>query len=107
MTQIVVCCGAGGVGKTTTAAALALRFALEGHRVAVITIDPARRLADSLGVSELANEPVSVDLSSLTDSTGSLDALMLDAKKTFDGLVRRFTSDPVRAEHGRAHLRRR
>jgi len=98
MTQIVVCCGAGGVGKTTTAAALALRFASAGHHVAVITIDPARRLADSLGVSDLANEPVSVDLSSLTGVSGQLDALMLDAKKTFDGLVRRFTTDPERAE---------
>jgi anion-transporting ArsA/GET3 family ATPase len=82
--RVVVCCGSGGVGKTTTAAALALRAAERGRRVVVLTIDPARRLAQSLGLTELDNEPRPV---AGVDGTGSLDAMMLDMKRTFDEFV--------------------
>ena len=81
--RILVCCGSGGVGKTTTAAALALRGAELGRRTVVLTIDPARRLAQSLGLSELDNTPRPV--AGLAE--GSLDAMMLDMKRTFDQLV--------------------
>jgi anion-transporting ArsA/GET3 family ATPase len=83
---VVVCCGAGGVGKTTTAAALALHAAERGRRVVVLTIDPARRLAQSMGLTELDNTPrpvAGVD----TSAGGSLDAMMLDMKRTFDDVV--------------------
>ncbi|MGI9092506.1 MAG: ArsA family ATPase [Mycobacteriales bacterium] len=84
--SVIVCCGSGGVGKTTTAAALALRAAEHGRRVAVLTIDPARRLADSLGLRELDNSPERVE--GIDDAAGgSLDALMLDMKRTFDDVV--------------------
>ena len=82
--RILVCCGAGGVGKTTTAAALALRGAELGRRTVVLTIDPARRLAQSMGLSELDNTPRSVGG---VAGAGSLDAMMLDMKRTFDQLV--------------------
>ncbi|HMT33173.1 MAG TPA: ArsA family ATPase [Dermatophilaceae bacterium] len=85
-TRIVVCCGSGGVGKTTTAAALALRAAESGRRVCVLTIDPARRLAQSLGLVELDNTPRPV--AGLDESAGGhLDAMMLDMKRTFDEVV--------------------
>jgi anion-transporting ArsA/GET3 family ATPase len=83
---IVVCCGSGGVGKTTTSAALALRAAERGRRVVVLTIDPARRLAQSMGIEALDNTPrpvTDVDGS----AGGSLDAMMLDMKRTFDEVV--------------------
>ena len=85
-TRIVVCCGAGGVGKTTTAAALGLRAAEAGRTVVVLTIDPARRLAQSMGLSELDNSPRRVKG---VDQAlgGSLDAMMLDMKRTFDEVV--------------------
>ena len=93
--QIVICCGSGGVGKTTASAALALRWAIEGHRVAVLTIDPARRLADSLGIGELGNTARRVPIERVAlEATGSLDAMMLDAQATFDDLVRRFAPGP-------------
>ena len=83
--RVVICCGSGGVGKTTVSAALAIKLATEGHRVAVLTIDPARRLADSLGVGTLGNEARRVPLTdALGPVSGSLDAIMLDAKATFD-----------------------
>ena len=85
-TGIVVCCGSGGVGKTTTAAALGVRAAEAGRRVVVLTIDPARRLAQSLGLTELDNTPrpvTGIDAS----AGGSLDAMMLDMKRTFDEVV--------------------
>src|SRR5690349_15272605 len=85
-TEIIVCCGAGGVGKTTTSAALALRAAERGRKVVVLTIDPARRLAQSMGIEQLDNTPrpvASVDAS----AGGSLDAMMLDMKRTFDEVV--------------------
>ena len=93
---IVVCCGAGGVGKTTTAASLALRAAERGRRVCVLTIDPARRLAQSMGLTELDNTPRAV--AGLNEAEGgSLDAMMLDMKRTFDEIVLTH-SDPQRAE---------
>ena len=85
-TRIVVCCGAGGVGKTTTAAALGVRAAEAGRRVVVLTIDPARRLAQSIGLTELDNTPRPVDGID-TSAGGSLDAMMLDMKRTFDEVV--------------------
>ena len=84
--KIVVCCGSGGVGKTTTAAALALRAAERGRRTVVLTIDPARRLAQSMGLTELDNIPRAVKGVQVTGS-GSLDAMMLDMKRTFDEIV--------------------
>ena len=81
-----MCCGSGGVGKTTTAAALALRAANRGRRVVVLTIDPARRLAQSLGLSELSNHPRAVDLGADSDG-GELHAMMLDMRRTFDDMV--------------------
>src|SRR5947199_4420947 len=81
--SIIVCCGAGGVGKTTTAAALALRAAEQGRAVCVLTIDPARRLAQSMGLSELDNSPRAVSGVNAA-AGGSLDAMMLDMKRTFD-----------------------
>ena len=83
---VVVCCGAGGVGKTTTAAALGLRAAEAGRRVVVLTIDPARRLAQALGLTELDNTPRPV-AGLAQGATGSLDAMMLDMKRTFDEVV--------------------
>lgn len=85
--RIIVCCGAGGVGKTTTAAALALRAAERGRKVVVLTIDPARRLAQSMGIEALDNTPRPVPGVSDPSGTGSLDAMMLDMKRTFDEVV--------------------
>jgi len=82
--RILVCCGAGGVGKTTTAAALALRAAELGRSTVVLTIDPARRLAQSMGLEELDNTPRPV---AGVRGGGRLDAMMLDMKRTFDQLV--------------------
>lgn len=92
MTAIAVCCGVGGVGKTTLSAALALAQALQGRRVIVLTIDPARRLADALGVPQLGNTPTPIDLRPLeaAGDIGTLDAVMLDRARTFDELVERF-----------------
>ncbi|MCQ4121715.1 ArsA family ATPase [Rhodococcus tibetensis] len=84
-TRIVVCCGAGGVGKTTTAASLALRAAERGRKVVVLTIDPARRLAQALGVQELDNSPQPVQLG--PGATGELHAMMLNMRRTFDEMV--------------------
>jgi anion-transporting ArsA/GET3 family ATPase len=87
--RIIVCCGSGGVGKTTSAAALALRAAELGRHVVVLTIDPARRLAQSMGLTELDNTPRPVPgvSAATTASGGSLDAMMLDMKRTFDEIV--------------------
>jgi len=88
-TRILVCCGSGGVGKTTTAAALGLRAAERGRSVVVLTIDPARRLAQALGLRELDNTPRPVDG---TGGSGDLDAMMLDMKRTFDEVVEQHAS---------------
>ncbi|WP_198598139.1 ArsA family ATPase [Blastococcus atacamensis] len=93
-TRIVVCCGAGGVGKTTSSAALALAAAEAGRTVVVLTIDPARRLAQSLGLEELDNEPRRVDV---PGAPGELHAMMLDMKRTFDDVVSAH-STPERAQ---------
>ncbi|MBB5871214.1 anion-transporting ArsA/GET3 family ATPase [Allocatelliglobosispora scoriae] len=95
--RIVVCCGSGGVGKTTTAAALALRAAeRHGRHVVVLTIDPARRLAQSLGLTELDNTPRAV--TGMDESAGGeLSAMMLDMKRTFDEVVAAHT-EPARAK---------
>lgn len=99
--RVVVCVGSGGVGKTTTAAALALWAAMRGRRVLCLTIDPARRLATSLGLSEMTTEERAVDAEVLRARglamRGSLSAMMLDGKRTFDDLVRRSASSPERA----------
>jgi len=96
--RFVICVGTGGVGKTTIAAALALRAAQEGRRALVLTIDPARRLADALGVSELSNEPAELAVEYRErlqlPPQGRLYAMMLDMKGTFDDLVERFAEDP-------------
>ena len=84
--RIIVCCGSGGVGKTTTAAAIALRAAERGRDVVVLTIDPARRLAQSLGLTELDNTPRPVEGID-TSAGGRLQAMMLDMKRTFDDIV--------------------
>ncbi|HEX6150695.1 ArsA family ATPase [Nocardioides sp.] len=84
-TGIIVCCGSGGVGKTTTSAALALRAAERGRNVVVLTIDPARRLAQSMGIEELDNTPRPVP--GVEGGPGSLAAMMLDMKRTFDEVV--------------------
>ena len=95
--RIVVCCGSGGVGKTTTAAALGLRAAeRHGRRTVVLTIDPARRLAQSLGLTELDNTPRQVKGIDAEESGGELHAMMLDMKRTFDEVVLAHT-DPARA----------
>jgi len=85
-TSIVVTCGSGGVGKTTTAAAMALWAADAGRNVAVLTIDPAKRLAQSLGLRELDNDPRQVDVP-LASPDGQLWAMMLDTRRTFDEMV--------------------
>jgi anion-transporting ArsA/GET3 family ATPase len=93
-TRIIVCCGSGGVGKTTTAAALGLRAAQRGRDVVVLTVDPARRLAQSMGLSELDNNPRRIEG---VDGDGELHAMMLDMKRTFDEIVEAH-SDPDRAK---------
>jgi anion-transporting ArsA/GET3 family ATPase len=96
-TRIIVCCGSGGVGKTTTAAALGLRAAAQhGRNVVVLTVDPARRLAQSMGLTSLDNIPRLVPGVSGPDG-GSLHAMMLDMKRTFDEIVEQH-ADPDRAE---------
>jgi len=95
--RICIVAGSGGVGKTTSAAALALGLAAAGQRVAVITIDPAKRLANALGMEELGNEPRLVDPAVFAaeglEVKGELWAMMLDAKATFDGLIERLAPD--------------
>ncbi len=95
--RVLICAGSGGVGKTTASAAIALGLAARGQRVVVLTIDPARRLAQSLGLEELGNEARRVEPERFTaagvEVRGELWAMMLDAKRTFDELVERYASD--------------
>jgi anion-transporting ArsA/GET3 family ATPase len=91
VTEVVVCCGVGGTGKTTTAAALGVAAALAGRRAVVLTIDPARRLADALGLASLPNQATEV---SVPGAEGTLHALMLDRKGTWDAVIRRFAATP-------------
>jgi anion-transporting ArsA/GET3 family ATPase len=93
-TSIIVCCGSGGVGKTTTAASLGVRAAERGRKVCVLTIDPARRLAQSLGLEELDNTPR--EIPGVGHEGGALYAMMLDMKRTFDEIVQQH-ADPERA----------
>ncbi len=92
--SVVVCCGSGGVGKTTVSATFALAAARAGRRACVVTVDPARRLADALGVESLPNQPTEV----AGNWPGHLHALMLDSKGTFDDLVGRYARTPEQAE---------
>jgi anion-transporting ArsA/GET3 family ATPase len=105
--RVCVCGGSGGVGKTTTSAAIALGMAAEGAKVAVVTIDPAKRLANALGLQELANEPRRVPKRRLTSAgiemRGELWAMMLDPKRTFDELIDRVAADPERAAEIKAN----
>ncbi len=94
-TRIIVCCGSGGVGKTTAAAAIGLRAAERGRQTCVLTVDPARRLAQSMGLTSLDNTPRLIEGID-TSSGGSLHAMMLDMKRTFDEIVEAH-ADPVRA----------
>lgn len=98
--SVVVCCGSGGVGKTTTAALIAMHAAQQGRRSVVVTIDPARRLADALGLQGLTNDPspITGPWNEPGGAGGSMSALMLDTKGTFDGLVKRYSADPDQAE---------
>jgi anion-transporting ArsA/GET3 family ATPase len=95
--HIIVCTGSGGVGKTTTAAALGLRAAEMGRNVCVLTIDPAKRLAQAMGLSSLDNTPRQVPGVCAPDGSGSLFAMMLDMKRTFDEVVEGH-ADSVRAQ---------
>jgi anion-transporting ArsA/GET3 family ATPase len=97
--RICICGGSGGVGKTTTSAAIALGLAATGAKVAVVTIDPARRLANALGLQELHNEPRRVEPACLgeVELKGELWAMTLDPKRTFDELIERLAPDPGRA----------
>jgi anion-transporting ArsA/GET3 family ATPase len=105
--RVCVCAGAGGVGKTTTSAVIALGMAARGLRVAVVTIDPARRLANALGLEELENEPRQVSPERLAahglEVQGELWAMMLDPKRTFDELIDRLASTPQRAAEVKAN----
>lgn len=99
--RVVVLAGGGGVGKTTTAAGIGLGLARRGRRVCVLTIDPARRLADALGLQGVADEPVQVPLEPSApdgDTVGELWVVMLDAKSTWDGLIRQYADSPEAAE---------
>jgi len=99
--RVCVCAGSGGVGKTTTSAAVALGMAAAGAKVAVVTIDPAKRLANALGLEQLENEPRRVEAERLAtgdlEINGELWAMMLDPKRTFDELIDRIAPDPARA----------
>ncbi len=100
--RVLITAGAGGVGKTTTAAALAVAAAKRGRRVLCLTIDPARRLAESLGLSEMKSEAALVDKARFEKAgialEGELTAMMLDTKRTFDEIVVKYSSSPAKAE---------
>ncbi|MBX3227239.1 MAG: ArsA family ATPase [Labilithrix sp.] len=100
--RVIITAGAGGVGKTTTAAALGVAAAQRGKRVLCLTIDPAKRLAESLGIGEMTSEAVTVDPARFERAgipmKGSLTAMMLDTKRTFDELVTKYSSSPEKAE---------
>jgi anion-transporting ArsA/GET3 family ATPase len=102
--RVLVCVGAGGVGKTTTSAALALGLAQRGGKIAVVTIDPARRLASALGLAELPSEPQRIEPALFAEQgvaiEGELWAMMLDAKRTFDDLIAHLAPD----DHAREEI---
>jgi anion-transporting ArsA/GET3 family ATPase len=105
--RVCICGGSGGVGKTTTSAAVALGMAARGAKVAVVTIDPAKRLANALGLEELQNEPHLVEPELIAadglEVRGELWAMMLDPKRTFDELIERIAPDPARAAEIKAN----
>ena len=92
--RVVVCCGSGGVGKTTTAAVLAMAGAAAGRKSVVVTIDPAKRLADALGLDALSNTPSRIE----GEWPGELWAMMLDTENTFDNLIRKYAGSPEQVE---------
>src|SRR5207249_4432858 len=94
---VILCVGSGGVGKTTTAAALAVEAARRGRRTAVLTVDPSHRLKDALGLSSLAGRPSRVSLARIGARGAHLDALLLDVKRTFDELVQALAATPEQA----------
>jgi anion-transporting ArsA/GET3 family ATPase len=91
--KLLICVGAGGVGKTSLAAAMGVRAAKEGRKVLVLTIDPAKRLANSLGLKQFGNDETQIDLSTLGDVDGELWAMMLDGKHAFNELIERVAKD--------------
>ncbi|MBV9837482.1 MAG: AAA family ATPase, partial [Solirubrobacterales bacterium] len=105
--RVCICGGAGGVGKTTTSAAIALGMAARGAKVAVVTIDPAKRLANALGLEQLHNVPRRVEPDRLATGglrvEGELWAMMLDPKRTFDELIERIAPDQDRARQIKAN----
>src|SRR3954463_6551341 len=107
--RIVICAGSGGVGKTTTSAALAMGMAAQGLRVAVVTIDPAKRLAKALGLEQLGHEPHPVDPARFAphgvEMRGELWAMMLDAKRTFDEVIERLAPDAATPDQIPPHPR--
>lgn len=99
--RVIVCAGSGGVGKTTISASIALEAARRGKKAIVVTIDPAKRLANSLGLKELSNEPWRIRPKQFIDAgmrPAPLDAMTLDTKSTFDQLVHKYAKDEARAE---------
>ena len=101
--HVVICCGSGGVGKTTTAAVVAVEGARRGRKAVVVTIDPAKRLANALGLDELSNEPHLIETARWDPKGerrkgGELSAMMLDTKSTFDDLVTRYAESPGQAQ---------
>ncbi len=100
--RVVICAGAGGVGKTTVSAAIALGLATAGRRVAVVTIDPARRLAEALGLEQLGNQPQRVEVERFKplglEVAGELSAMMLDVKRTFDEVIHHLAPDDATRE---------
>jgi anion-transporting ArsA/GET3 family ATPase len=97
--RVLICVGAGGVGKTTTAAALAVAAAREGKRVLCLTIDPARRLAQALGLDAIETEATEIDPKRFSRGKGgALTVMMLDTKRTFDELVIKYSSTPEKAQ---------
>src|SRR5687768_8385680 len=101
--ELVGCCGTGGVGKTTVSAVLAVEGARRGRNAVVVTIDPAKRLANTLGLDTLSNTAHEIDRNlwdpdGRAPASGRLSALMLDTKSTFDGLIAKYSADPEQAE---------
>lgn len=100
--RVLICCGSGGVGKTTTAAALALQVAAQGKKVLVLTIDPAKRLADSLGIAKIDYQERKISATQLKKAglslAGSLYAMMMDTKQTFDDLIQRHATSSQQAQ---------
>ena len=91
--KLLICVGAGGVGKTSLSATIGLQAAVMGRKVLVLTIDPAKRLANSLGLEKFGNTETKIDLSSIDGVKGELWAMMLDGQKTFDELIANLSDD--------------